>query len=321
MKIRKFLSSKTCRVIAFSILTTVILGTLTACMNAINYTYQNADKYTAGDRNISEKVDTIDIDYLSGDIVLNATTSDAIEIKETINKTVKDEMKVHTWVNDGTLYVRFCESGRGLDFTNINKKLDITIPSDMALNDLKVEISSGSFTGKAINANAVNVNASSGEIDVDCKADKIKLMASSGSIALKQKGDSSEIKLEASSGRIKADVENATNVKVATSSGNAELNGKNVKEINTNASSGDGKYTFNVVPEKSSFTASSGEITIYIPEDSDIKVTSTHSSGDFDYELPFGKDGNNFVCGGGKNTMKLTTSSGDQKIMKLKSGE
>ena len=39
-------------------------------------------------------------------------------------------------------------------------------------------------------------------------------------------------------------------------------------------------------------------VTIYIPEDSDIKVTSTHSSGDFDYELPFGKDGNNFVTNG-----------------------
>lgn len=318
---KRMISKKMSKIVLVAGLAAVMLGALTGCMESINYTYNNGDKYTVGDRTITEKIDTIDIDYLLGDIKLNATETDAIEIKETSNKTIEDKLKVHSWVNEGTLYIRFCKSDRGLDFTNLDKDLDITIPSDTKLSNLKVEISSGSFSGKELNASSINVNASSGEIDVNCTADKIDLTASSGSVNLNQKGDSSEIKLEVSSGRITADVENSSIVNVVTSSGDVTFNGKKIKNIETDASSGDGKYTFSEVPEKSSFTASSGEINIYLPEKSDITVESTHSSGDFDYELPFEKNGDNYVCGSGTNSMEINTSSGDQKIMKLKSVE
>ena len=320
-RISKNISKKIGKIVLVSGLAAIMLGALTGCVNAINYTYQNADKYTAGDRTITDKIDKIDIDYLSGDIKFDATETDAVAIKETTNKTIDDKMKVHSWVNEGTLYVRFCTSGKRMDFTNIDKNLEITIPADTNLNELKVEISSGSFTGKGINADSVNVTASSGDIDVNGTADKINLVASSGDIKLTQKGDSSEVEMEASSGHVTADVENINKVDVTTSSGDVVFNGKKIKEVNATASSGEAKYTFDEAPGKSSFTSSSGDIKIYVPEKSDITVVSTHSSGEFDDELPFGKEGEKYVCGSGTNKMDITTSSGDQKILKLKSGE
>lgn len=49
-----------------------MMGCLSGCSfwQVTNYVYQNGEKYTAGDRSIMEKIETIDIDYLDGDVPL-----------------------------------------------------------------------------------------------------------------------------------------------------------------------------------------------------------------------------------------------------------
>ena len=63
------------------------------------YTYNNSDKFTAGDREISDKIDTINIDYISGDITLTGSNTSTISVKETAAKQLDDKRKVHTWVD------------------------------------------------------------------------------------------------------------------------------------------------------------------------------------------------------------------------------
>ena len=95
------------------------IGCLSGCNyeSKTSYMYDNADKYTAGNREISDKIENIDIDYMSGDIELLATDTDSISIKETTNKTVDSDLQVHTWVDGTTLRVRFCESARNLSLS------------------------------------------------------------------------------------------------------------------------------------------------------------------------------------------------------------
>ena len=48
-----------------------------------NYIYKDGDKYTAGDREIKDKIENINIDYMAGNVKLIGSDSDIITVKET----------------------------------------------------------------------------------------------------------------------------------------------------------------------------------------------------------------------------------------------
>ena len=301
--------------------TVALIGCLSGCnVNfgfKTNYVYQSGEKYTAGDREITEKIETIDIDYLSGDITLIGTDSDVVTVKETSGKQLDDKRKVHTWVDGTTLYVRYCASAKGLDLNNLNKNLEIQIPADCQLDKLKVDVSSGDFTGKGFEANGVNVYASSGDVEVSCGAKDIELKTSSGDIILTQHGESDSIKLRASSGHVTATMENAGKVDSYVSSGKLLIQGHFIKELESKVSSGEGEYRFAVTPEKSNINHSSGNVTIFLPGNADLTGEFKSSSGKVLYDLAFSKSDNKYVCGNGANDMNVYVSSGNIEIKEI----
>ena len=152
-----------------------LAGALCGCsfMGVTSYIYDNSDQYTAGDREIKDKIEKIDIDYLSGQVTLTGNTGESIKITETAKKELDDKRKVHTWVDGTTLYIRFCDSGRNMDLNHLDKKLTVTIPADTNLSDLKIQISSGDVKCTDVTAENVDVDTSSGDVDVSCTATNI----------------------------------------------------------------------------------------------------------------------------------------------------
>ena len=292
----------------------LLMGLLSGC--AINYTYNNSDQYMAGDRVVREQIDSIDINYLSGNVVFSADATNEISIKETSNKELDDDRKVHTWVDGGTLYVKYCASGSNLDFTHVEKELEITVPKELKLSLLRSGMSSGGIKASDVKADDVDISASSGSIDLNCEARNIELSVSSGDVHLKQNGSSDSITLDASSGRIMADIEKSASLGVSVSSGSSIINAIAIDDVRYDASSGDMSLSMAEAPKNSSFEASSGKMGIVLPEDADLSVDVNTSSGDFDYELPFEKTGESYKCGTGVNKMKISTSSGDVSIKK-----
>jgi len=301
----------------------VVTMALTLCLSGCNfglqtnYIYKDGEKYTAGDRQITEKIETIDIDYLSGDVTLTGTDSDVVTVKETSAKDLDEKRKVHTWVDGTTLYVRYCASAKGLDLNNLNKKLEIQIPSDCQLENLKVDVSSGDFTGKGFEANGVNVYASSGDVEVSCGAKDIEIKTSSGDITLTQHGESDSIKVHASSGHVTAKVEDAKKVDSYVSSGKLLIQGHFIKELESKVSSGEGEYRFAVTPEKSNINHSSGKVTIFLPGNADLTGEFKSSSGKVLYDLAFSKSDHKYVCGSGANDMNVYVSSGNIEIKEI----
>ena len=277
------------------------LGCLTGCSFGVrtNYTYDNGDKYVAGDREISENIEILDIDYVSGEITLNESDTEKISIKETAKVTLDDKQKVHTWVNGSTLYVRYCASAKGLDLNDLDKKLTMDMPKGIELSKLKIQLSSGDLSG-------------------GCAAKNIKLNASSGNLTFEQKGSSEEISVEVSSGKIDLTAENADDVKLISSSGEIKADIEKVKNYKSESSSGDENISFTNVPEETSIVASSGDITLHLPKDASVSADISTSSGDVSSDIEHSKpnkDGNKYVFGGGKNKMSITTSSGDVEIL------
>ncbi len=301
-----------------------------------NYTYENADMYTAGDREITDKVRTINIDYVSGNVKLKGTDDDKITINETSNRDIGDEYKVHTWVDGDTLFVRYCKSINKISFHNIEKELEITIPGAQELSDMTVHVSSGNIDFSGFTTESFNAQSSSGNLKISCNASDIKIKASSGNVGLEQEGDSSSIdiksssgnitvvqkgnidnvKLNASSGKIYAALDKASKLDVHVSSGGINVEANEITDLKSDASSGGNSFKLGAAPKTSDIHSSSGGVKVYIPEDSDITVKPHISSGDFNYDLPMSKNGKEYVNGNGTYEMVINVSSGDVDILK-----
>lgn len=324
----------------FGLLTTSALC-LTGCSGGIFtffvYNYDNADKYTAGDREITDKITTINIDYVSGDVKFRGTDSDKVTIKETANTTLSEEHKVHTWVDGSTLYVRFCASTKKISFFKIEKDLEITVPGSQTLENLTVKVSSGNMdfsgfktdkliarsssgdVGFSCTASEAEVKASSGKIDFTQEGDgkSIDISSSSGGVAVRQKGSIDSVKINSSSGSIDALLDKAASVDVHASSGNISIEAEEIADLKSSASSGHNEFRFDKVPKTSDIHSSSGYVKIYVPEDSDLTVHPHISSGELNYDLPLSKKGKDYINGSGANEMTIRVSSGDVNINKI----
>ncbi|MBE5863794.1 MAG: DUF4097 domain-containing protein [Lachnospiraceae bacterium] len=300
----------------YTVVVVAMLGCLSGCNFGwkTNYVYQNGEKYTAGNREITEKIETIDLDYMSGGVKLIGTDEDVVRINETSEKQLDDKRKVHTWVDGTTLYVRYCASAKGLDLNDLKKSLEITIPKDVALGGVKLKVSSGGIQCQDFEAEKMNLSASSGNITLACVAKTVDLHASSGKITLSLQGDSDSVKLDTSSGTINVDMKNANKVDLHSSSGKVFVSAGQIKEFQSKVSSGAGEYHFTQEPEKSEISHSSGTVTLYLPKDADLTGDFTTSSGKVFSEIAFAKKDNDYVCGSGENYMKVHVSAGNIEV-------
>ncbi|MCR5328101.1 MAG: DUF4097 domain-containing protein [Saccharofermentans sp.] len=331
---------------------------LTGCsfgiFNTVNYRYDNADKYEAGDREIDDTITKINIDYLSGDVKVKGTDEDTVSVRETTNRSVDDDHKVHTWVDGDTLYVRYCASKDMINFNGIDKSLEITLPGDQELDDFIIDVSSGGINLNGFTTGKLNAHASSGNTSIDCSAKDIEVKSSSGDISLTQTGNSESVMVKASSGDIDInhkgdsasfDIDSSSgkiniiqtgildNVKIHSSSGGVNatfgtvntlkvevssgpivIDADEVKDLYTKASSGHSDIALDKAPETSNIECSSGGIDVSIPEDSDLTIHTNISSGEFNSDLPFAKDGKDYTVGNGTYEMNIRCSSGDVSV-------
>ena len=288
---------------------------LTGCsigfINTINYKYENADKYEAGNREVDDKITKINLDYACGNVTVKGKETDSVSVKETVNKDIDKDRQVHTWVDGDTLYVRYCASKNALNFTGIEKSLEITLPSAQNLDEFIINVSSGDVLLDSFTTDSLKSHASSGNTRISCSAKAIEHKSSSGNVDLVQKGNADSIKVKLSSGNLVLSQEGEV------SSGPIVLDADEVKNLYTKASSGHSTISLDKAPATSNINCSSGGIDVSIPEDSDITVHVKISSGDFNYELPFTKDGKDYINGNGTNDMEIHCSSGDVGFHKI----
>ena len=89
-----------------------------------------------------------------------------------------------------------------------------------------------------------------------------------------------------------------------------------VRALDADMSAGSGEFIFAEAPENTDIDSSAGNVTIYLPENSDITIKPDISAGDFEYELPLKKKGDKYICGSGTNKIEIDASAGDVLIRK-----
>ena len=304
--------------IIFAALVSAAMMCLCSCsigfINGSAVKYSNSDKYTAGDREISDKIDELDIEWPSGKVTVSASDNETVSIKETSKNELEDKYKVHSWADGSTLHIRFCKSGERCDE---NKTLEISVPEDTEFKAINVDSSSADVTIEGLSSKEVSMDASSGNMTYNGSTDSFTADTSSGNISFS--GEASDISAECSSGEVFIDQKGKSeSIYAETSSGDIELSAEYTDELQAESSSGDKVIRLAEMPSDTSIEASSGNIKLYLPEDAGFTAEIDTASGDIDYEFPMKKTGDEtYVCGNGDSKLSIETSSGDIELLVL----
>lgn len=304
---------KTVKMITAAVTATVMLGSLGSCMAiSVGNTYPNADKYTAGDRDFSEKVSSIEIDWSSGSVDVEYQDSDKVSVKETADKSLKESEQVHTWLDGETLRIQFCESGIVSTGDSGNKKLSVKIPKDTQLRVLGLDASSCEYTFDSIAADSIDIDVSSGDGHIkDCTAKSFELDASSGDLEATLKGSCDSINTDSSSGTVSITADSVGTIDCDSSSGKINITASEANSFKASTSSGTVTTAWGAVPSSMNIDTSSGDVSITLPEKSDFTANIDTATGDIDSTLAFKQEGSKYICGSGKNKIEIDTASGD----------
>ena len=94
------------------LLTVILLLVLGSCACSVSgYTYKNSGRYTAGNATVTGKVKTIDISWIDGQVNIGQYDGDGVIVKETSGKNLEREERLHWYLKDGTLYIKYAGSG------------------------------------------------------------------------------------------------------------------------------------------------------------------------------------------------------------------
>src|SRR5882672_7912249 len=188
---------------------------------------------------------------------------------------------------------------------------DITVPQAMGLTlsgtyaDINVDGMQGSISAETVNGE-VNVRGGKGNITLHSIQGSVTLADASGRIEVNSVNEN--IELTNVSGEIK----------VETTNGEIMLTGIESASVDAGTINGDVLYQGTVTDGGSySFGSHNGDITVSIPERSNVTITAATANGDIDASFPLpmtsttGKHRKTFKIGSGSARMELESFQGD----------
>lgn len=269
-------------------------------------TYANADKYVAGNKVYSEKIDSLHINWSCGELTVKENAEGKISVTES-GKDLSDDEKVHSAIIDGKLMIQFWASGRSGIISDDSKKLTVEIPSGL---DVKISNSSAKIICGELNCKKADISTSSGSVNIEkIVADEVEIDSSSGSVNITALS-SRKAEIESSSGRITVNEAIADELSVESTSGRIEIGKLEASISDVESSSGSITITFGEKCEKLDVESSSGDVTLVMGSGgATVKVDAF--SGKVYTALNYTSSPSGMQFGDGKCSVKVKTSSGD----------
>lgn len=147
----------------------VLSGCVLSGCTAINGTsmeYVDAGKYQVGGAVFEAAVSEIEVDWIGGNVTIEPSQSGSYEIEETSDKELKDDKKVHYYLDGDKLRIKYCASGIRLMDTD-EKELVIRVPEDSMTDSLEINSVSADFSVTGIAVGDIDVSTVSGDIAAD----------------------------------------------------------------------------------------------------------------------------------------------------------
>ena len=258
----------------------LIMLFISGCSNnvAIDHYQYDDTNYQVGNMTFTESISKINIDWIVGDIIIDKSETEEIIIREDVDVNVDDSLKMHYYLNDGLLDIKFCGNLDKINHTYKTKKLYIYIPSNTIAPNTSINNISADITIQNVYFYDLDIKNISGDIDIQkTEIDLIEIENTSGNIFLFY-SSINYIEIESVSGKIGISYENG--------------------------------------PVSASINSVSGGVTIYIDEKDITAFEYETVSGDFKTNLEYTKDKNVYIFNEGNEVFEVETVSGYLKVLK-----
>lgn len=290
---------------------------LTGCSYSGSVTYENSDKYSVGDTEITDKIENIEIDWPSGGVSVASHLGNTVLLSEKAEDGISDDLRVHWWLEGTTLHVKFAASGASLMLFNTgHKELTLTVPEALSFDNLVIRAASAEIDVGDLTAETLSVSTASGDVSISCAANTIKLNSASGNIQLTQKDKTGEVSIDTASGKINANLSHADTANFESASGKIKVTAASVDSLSAKTTSGAVSCELEATSSECKLHAVSGEVTLILPDASDFTANISTTSGDFESDFALKKDGRTYICGSGNAYIDIETTSGDIAIQK-----
>ena len=306
------------RIAGFILLAAVALTSvlaLSGCSAGRLAAYADPEKYSVGEAEITDRIENIEIDWISGSVKMVLHSDDALLLTEKAKRELPEELRVHWWVEGTTLRIKFAAPGANLVGVDTGRKeLTLAVPESLTLKDIAIRTASAEIDARGLAAETIDVSTASGDAELDCAASTIKCDSASGDIKLTQMDKAGAIGVNTASGKISARLGRADKAELASTSGRITVAADSIKSLWVEAVSGAVTCELAAAPSECTVRTTSGRVNLALPDDADFTAEIRTTSGDFDSELALKRSGNVYVCGSGRADMNIETTSGDVSI-------
>lgn len=249
-------------------------------------------------------VESIDIEWIAGNVQVVAGSGDAITFYETAYKTLTEAQKMrYSVTSGGVLKIQYCENAENVwnwfdrESYNIpSKTLVMTVPASML----------GSL-------GALEIDTVSASVDLDgVYGDTVKLESVSGGIACANLS-CGELKLSSTSGRLTCEACTAEKLSLNNVSGAIRADGA-FSSVSADTVSGEVRIVCTVAPDEIEGDSVSGGMTILLPEGAGFTAKLDSVSGELTCEFPGTLSDKKIVCGDGSASYRFDSVSGSIRL-------
>lgn len=305
------------RIIIWSIVSVLLIGLLTVgIIGILNYGALNfklfsfsnddLDKMSTGSAEFDKnEVKSIDINWASGTVEIKNGNTNKVEISENMSYDENSDNAMRWSLDDGKLKIYDSKNAFGFhwfSFSMSPKKLTVTLPESILLDEFDISSASADFTAESIKADTLDIETASGKITVDSfEGKKADINTASGTIDFIAVS-AEDVDVETISGEctVTGKIEKL-NVSGVSSVLNLTV-GKNNSEINAETVSGN--VNINTNSDESGFTANYSSV-----------------SGNFSSDFAGTNKNGKFIYGSGKADYNISTVSGNINVQPFAENE
>lgn len=269
------------RIIIFSIIIILLIGILLTGlgfgMYMIDLDISDSDYTTAQTATVlfsPDEIKNIQIEWASGDIIIQPGDVDAIQVTE--NGDYSDQQAMSYKQAGDTVHIRYQKDSIRINIFSISSKdLTVTVPRDWICKDLSLEVASADVTIDSLIARRVDVDTASGDYQfLSCSIGDLDIDTASGSIQFD--GTLDTLDCDAASGRFTG--------------------------------------VFSNTPECIEMDSASGDLDITLPAETGFRVNMDALSGSFHSDFTYNVNNNSYVYGDGRCEIDFDGASGSIRI-------
>ena len=280
------------------------------------FRYDHPERYAVGGASLTDPVQHLEIQWLTGHVEVQRGDGDRVEFEETADRKLSDDLTMRWWLDGETLHIKFCNTGRW-DIGNLQKTLMVTLPNDLLLESTKITTVSADIEAPELYVKEIDWSTTSGSMTAQLfDTEHIDARTVSGTMDLTSYADAKQVEADSTSGDISLNLGIVEDLNVGTVSGKVQIAA--VKSAQTELESTSGAIALHLkeVSGACKIGSVSGAVTLALPEDAQFAVEFKTVSGSFDSEIERRKEGETYLAGSGQNRFEVKTTSGSLEICK-----